>query len=90
MMNVKLLAVVTPPYIYHTTTGYLWYKGLLKNLQSHLEAYPFDHHQTIHHQFHHIVLVVKEKKHPKKNPTRNYLQVFETILIIIHWSLMMI
>ena len=58
-----------------------------KNLQSHPEEYTFAHHQIIHHQVHNIVLVLKENQYLKKNMTRNYLQVLEMILLILHCSL---
>ena len=55
-----------------------------KDRQSHPKTYPFAHNQIIHHKVHHIVLVVKEKQYLKKNLMRDYLQVLEMIILIIH------
>ena len=60
------------------------------NWQSHPYPYPFAHHQIKHHQVHHIMLAVKENHYPNKNLIRNHPQVLEIIILIIHWSLMMI
>ena len=51
---------------FHASIDYL-VEGLLKiDSQSHPQAYPFDRHQIIHHQVHHILLVVKKKAVPKE------------------------
>ena len=55
-----------------------------KDRQSHPKIYTFAHNQIIHHKVHHIVLVVKEIQYLKKNLMRDYLQVLEMIILIIH------